>query len=518
MTSNLTEDPSDYPQSAHLQSLHDSVPSLNTKIHQNYGLEDSNLVPITEEDEKSLLNSQQRQGDDLECHFERGGVSRSTIRNSKKRNFMELKLDMSACKKNNLAPTEPPEKHDERQDAAAGETIRKISVIDTPQSPLTCEEFPQHCSEQVSDHLEQAPPHNQALPPVIKRCRNPSFDSRNLPPVPPVAVAESPNLSNPNTSASPNLSDINISSSPNLSPSAAKLELHRDLSLSEGEDIFEDLSNEINDELSEDEEIFDKISMNLDMVDVDIKFASTFNESSEVESGGQLPSSIPSPKTGKIQHLEGKPCLTDFETLEDELQSPAVVLRKTEVKKDIEYWEKRASSSAESRVLAKNFNDNFKRGSLQRSTIKRPRKKAPTPADRNLALNRCSESAGAGAGEIVSDINDLLEMTSPEKCEKSANTVPYFDGKNEEQQSGGGCTRPQSITPKPAPRKKLQQGRTKILARSDANDQSAAHLPKLDSGLDNGPAAAMVFSINTWDERKKEKNRSLPTKRLVEWF
>ena len=105
-----------------------------------------------------------------------------------------------------------------------------------------------------------------------KRCRNTSFDSSNLPPVPPVAVAESPNLSNPNTSASPNLSDINISSSPNLSPSAAKLELHRDLSLSEGEDIFEDLSNEINDELSEDEEIFDKISMNLDMVDVDIKF------------------------------------------------------------------------------------------------------------------------------------------------------------------------------------------------------------------------------------------------------
>ena len=187
MTSNLTEDPSDYPQSAHLQSLHDSVPSLNTKIHQNYGLEDSNLVPITEEDEKPLLNSQQRQDDDLECNFERGGVSRSTIRNSKKRNFMDLKLDMSACK-NNLAPTEPPEKHDERQDAASVETIRKISVIETPQSPLTCQDFPrQHCTEQASIHREQAPPHNQDLPPLIKRCRNPPFDSRNLPPVPPVA-------------------------------------------------------------------------------------------------------------------------------------------------------------------------------------------------------------------------------------------------------------------------------------------------------------------------------------------
>ena len=79
-----------------ITSLHDSVPSLNTNIYQYYGLGDSNLVPITEEDEKSSFNNNKS---DLE-EFKRGGVARSTIRNSKKKNFKELKLDMTMCKNN----------------------------------------------------------------------------------------------------------------------------------------------------------------------------------------------------------------------------------------------------------------------------------------------------------------------------------------------------------------------------------------------------------------------------------
>ena len=74
----------------YITSLHDSVPSLNTNIHQNYGMEDSNLVPITEEDEKSSFNYNH---EDLQAgEFKRGGVARSTIRNSKKKNFKQLKV------------------------------------------------------------------------------------------------------------------------------------------------------------------------------------------------------------------------------------------------------------------------------------------------------------------------------------------------------------------------------------------------------------------------------------------
>ena len=86
----------------HITSLHDSVSSVTANIYQNYGLAKSNLVPITEEDEKSSINYPPN---DLEetTEFKRGGVARSTKRASKKRNFKALKLDMSICK-NNLQP------------------------------------------------------------------------------------------------------------------------------------------------------------------------------------------------------------------------------------------------------------------------------------------------------------------------------------------------------------------------------------------------------------------------------
>ena len=145
------------------------------------------------------------------------------------------------------------------------------------------------------------------------------------------------------------------------------------------------------------------------------------------------------------------------------------VLRKIDLKKDIAYWEKRASASIESRLLAKNYNENFKRGSLQRSTLKRYNKKVETSKDHNLRPNSFVETPVA---EMLSEENDLLKMTSREK---SANTVPYSDGAK----SGSiGCSIPQSIKPKPAPRKNAPHGRTKILELDDTNTPSS-HLPKL---------------------------------------
>ena len=291
------------------------------------------------------------------------------------------------------------------------------------------------------------------------------------------------------------------------------------MSLSDGEEIFEDLSNEITDELSAEEDEFDKISMCLDLENIETKFEETFNGQREAaENDGCKAVHADhhrSPESTEIQEKDEKPISpkikTDICDISGQDQRTETVCQKSQLKQDIAYWEKRASNSAKSRVLAKNINENFKRSSLQRSTLKR---KTRPSFDRNLRSQ--SSSSMELTGEMLSKKDDLLEMTSEEK---SANTVPYFDGKND----SSGCNRPQSITPpQPAPRKKVAGGRTKILDRGDTNDgapSQTSHLPKLDTDKRTSrPHPGLVFSIKTWDQRRKEKNRSMPTKRLVEWF
>ena len=540
MNLTLLEDSSNYhptisgdqPQN-HITSLHDSVPSLNTNIHQNYGMEDSNLVPITEEDEKSSINYNHEQ---LQAgEFKRGGVARSTIRNSKKKNFKQLKLDMTVCR-NNLATDD----HDDDKfvedtvltDEVKPDPTLKIEIVDTPDSPFT----PLNIEAMKADknNFEKVDPKNNAEQndPIPKprdiQLKDTSKDllSTSQTSSPLSENQSSPNLmASRNDSTSPNLPTVSSkeslnlltsSKSPNLSSSSMKLVLYQDLSLSEGEEMFEDLSNEIADELSEDEEIFDKISMNIDLKNIDEEFQVTLNEHIEqVEPKMEIDSE-------KIQSKNEKP--TDkVDIKESEEEETDVVLRKPDLKKDIAYWEKRASDSAESRVLNKSFNENFKRGTFQRSTIKKSRKKVSS-LDMDLKSNRSSTSETTS--KILSAQNDLLKMTS---VEKSANADPYFDGKNSIHPSNAtGCssTHTQSITPKPAPRKKFpplqlrcQEGRTKILVRNDTNDQSSRHLPKLDSSVRTFQfGTRIIFSIKTWEQRRKEPNRSIPTKQLVEWF
>ena len=494
--------------------MHDSVPLLNTNIHQNYLTDDYNLGPISEDDESSLPQDIPDDSQMGSGNFERGGFKRSTVRNSKKKNFMQLKIDMTVCKNNHISPL----KNQQKNDRIMG-VPDKISLVKTPDSPLTpvnIKPVETMTTAEVGNNQFQERKLSK-LPPsaAIRVLDLPT--STTSPHLTKILKPGSPNLSS--TKSSPNLSSGNNvieSSSSNISLSSAKLEFHRDLSLSDGEEIFEDLSNEVEDELSAEEEEFDRISMCLDLENIESKFEETFNGQREaVENDGCKPVHADhhrTPESTEIQKKEEKPHSPETRTDKSaqDQRAEETVCQKSQLKQDIAYWEKRASNSAESRVLAKNINENFKRSSLQRSTLKR---KTRPSFDRNLRQSSCSMEL---TREIVSRKDDLLEMTSEEK---SANTVPYFDGKND----SSGCNRPQSITPpQPAPRKKVAGGRTKILDRGDSNDRApsqSSHLPKLATDKRTsrrGPG--LVFSIKTWDERRKEKNRSMPTKRLVEWF
>merc|ERR1711953_272807 len=187
------------------------------------------------------------------------------------------------------------------------------------------------------------------------------------------------------------------------------------------------------------------------------------------------------------------------------------VLRATSLRKDIAYWEKRSSSSLESRVLGRQLQDQFQRGSFQRSTIRKNKKTKieTSSSDSNLRSNSFVENSVAV--EMLSGKFDLVERTQRTAEEKSAIPVPYVDEKNKTK-----CTERQSIIPKPAPRKSLLIGGTKVLDRNNFQDK-CSHLPKLNPGRYK-VAPVIIFSLKTWEERKREADRVLPTKRLLEWF
>lgn len=486
------QDNSNFPMSfdgptLHITPLHDSVSSVTANIYQNYGLAQSNLVPITEEDEKSSINYPPN---DLEetTEFKRGGVARSTKRASKKRNFKALKLDMSICK-NNL---QPDTKHglisNEDNNLDGNNQIKTIQLVKTPDSPL------QNMNVDDGDMKESCP--SKISPLSIQ--------------------TESPNLSE----VQPRPNSRNLSSSP-------KVSMNPDLSISDGEDIFDDLSSEILGTMSEDEEMFDKISMNLDIEHADADFEVTLSESMESSRKQNIQTAANDKAEDlmqeEIQHFEEKPQHEDESVIKAELTpEPELVLRRTSLRHDIDYWEKRASDSAESRVLKININtDSFKRGSLQRSTIKKSKKKVCSPRmfDANLGSHN-SNAEKCVAAAMLSAKNDLLELTSADS------SVPCFDDKNDcgsESESGRGCIQPQSIKPIPAPRKKtlpVQRRKvgaslTKVLVRNDTND----YLPKLDPSIKAFQLhPTILFNIRTWEQRRKEKHRIIPTKRLVEWF
>ena len=102
--SNFPEEQSDWPADVSVSddlllitSLHDSVPSLNTNMNQNYGSQDHNLKPINEEEEISFPDYHE---DLAPAEFQRGGMARSTIRTNKSKNFKNLTLDMTICRDN----------------------------------------------------------------------------------------------------------------------------------------------------------------------------------------------------------------------------------------------------------------------------------------------------------------------------------------------------------------------------------------------------------------------------------
>ena len=464
--------------------MHDSVPSLTANIYQNYGLAQSNLVPITEEDEKSSINYPPN---DLEetTEFKRGGVARSTKRASKKRNFKQLKLDMSICKNNLQTDTKHELISNEDNNLDGNNQIKTIQLVKTPDSPT------QDMNVDDGDMME-------------------SCSSKTSPQS---IGLKSPNLSD--EESRPNSRNLSISS---------RVLISSNLSISDGEDIFDDLSSEILGTMSEDEEIFDKISMNIDIDNADADFEVTLSESLE-SSRKQTIIQTANDKAEvlmqeEIQHFEEKPQHEDEPLIKAEVTAePEVVLRKTSLKKDIAYWEKRASDSAESRVLNINITkDSFKRGSLQRSTIKKSKKKVSPPKPRMLDVNLGSNNSSAEkcvAAAMLSAKNDLLELTSADS------SVPCFDDKNDCESR---CIQPQSIKPIPAPRRRKNTlpvqprkvgARTKVLVRNDTND----YLPKLDPDIRTFQLhPTILFSIKTWEQRRKEKNRIIPTKRLVEWF
>ena len=489
-----------------ITSLHDSVPSLNTNIYQNYGSQDSNLKPIDEDDEKLSLTYQE----DLTLgEFKRGGIARSTIRTSKKKNFKNLKIDMTICKNNLDADNQHI-----KSEVLDVKTTPALDTADslTPLTPFSDEDFdslsPIYEDEIVDrkaidsrDSIKcESDDETTEISPDIK---NPRKEIASLHDVVLEAFKNREITENQNVLKSNDVRQNSKDESPNLPTTEKSPNLSQVISLSDGEEMFDDLSNEICDDLSDDEEIFEKLSMQIDLDDVDEKFDLTLNESHDIALKS-LPSHNSKEKQVEIIQASNSESKELLKTQEE-----GSVLRKTSLKKDIAYWEKRSSASPDSRVLSKQAEQHFHRGTVQRSTTRKiKRTKIETSSsDRNLGSNSIVEKSVAA--KMLSE-NDLVEMTL---TEKSANSGPYSDEKKPVR-----CTTQQSIIPKPAPRKSLLEGRTKVLDRNNSRDK-CSHLPNLGGGsVGYKPAPRMIFSIKTWEERKKEKNRSVPTKRLLEWF
>ena len=440
------------------------------------------------------------------------------MRKSRKKNFKNLKLDMTMCK-NNLRTDDDNLRCDVPDERPTPVAATPDSL--TPLTPFSERDF--SSLSPIYEDYENIPrngtdpiPHTECSSPeilnpqskvtsfqdvvaeAIKKSNiegneavmeskdiesDPEDNSLNLP----TLAENSPNLTIRNTDnkKSPNLSLVSLPAS-------------QDISLSDGEEIFADLSNEICDDLSDDEEMFERLSMQIDLDDVEEKFDLTLNESSHdivdrsSEEQQVVTTQASKPESGEI--LTG--------------QEGGLVSRKTSLKKDIAYWEKRSSWSPESRVLGRQGSNQFQRGTLQRSTVKKKKmiKIETSSTDCHLGSHRFVEESVAA--KMVSGESDLVETTP---SEKSVNSGPYFDeGKNLR------CTEQLSIIPKPAPRKSLLGGRTKVLDRNNPEDK-CSHLPKLEGGS-KVLATSFTFSIMTWEERKAEKDRILPTKRLLEWF
>ena len=472
-------------------------------MNQNYGSQDSNLKPINEEDEISYPGYQE---DLTLAEFKRGGMARSTIRTSRKKNFKNLTLDMTICKDNlktenyeespgdspaSLTPLTPfcdedfeslPPIHDDTD--VDIELIESKSTYDdkTKQTPLEIKSSPVESPVIIPEEKLQKDT-------AVLKPEDTKNESRNLPTLP-----ESPNLPEANNPKSPNLPKVSLPAS-------------LDISLSDGEDLFDDLSQEISDDLTDDEEMFERLSMQIDLDDVEEKFDLTLSESHQSQGGTGRPADHHSQVGNQVEVIQASNPESE-EIQETEEEQPEPVVLRTSLRKDIAYWEKRSSSSLESRVLGRKLSDQFQRGSVQRSTIRKNKKTKieTSSSDSNLGSNSSVENSVAA--EMLSGEIDLVERTPQEK---SAIPVPYVDEKNNTK-----CTERQSIIPKPAPRKSLLIGGTKVLDRNNFQDK-CSHLPKVESGRYK-VARSMIFSLRTWEERKRDKNRVVPTKRLLEWF
>ena len=484
-----------------ITSLHDSVPSLNTNMNQNYGSQDSNLKPINEEDEISFPGYHE---DLAPAEFKRGGMARSTMRLNRSKNFKNLTLDMTVCKDNLKTDNCYVEK------VSPGESTDSL----TPLTPFCDEDF-----ESLS------PTHDDVVNIEFKESKytyddKTTLEKENSPVESPITVpdenfqknTESVPVQNPESKNEPrnlpplqtsrNLSKADKKKSPNLP--RVSLPDSLDISLSDGEDLFDDLSNDMSEDLTEDEEVFEKLSMQIDLDDVDEKFDLTLSESHDM-AGTDKTAGHHSGENNQVEVTQ--PAKPESEERQ-ETEGSEPVLRGASLKKDIAYWEKRSSSSLESRVLARKANDQFQRRTLQRSTIRKNKKTKieTSSSDSNLGSNSFVENLVAA--EMLSGEIDLVERTPREK---SAIPVPYVDEKNKTK-----CTERQSIIPKPAPRKSLLIGGTKVLDRNNFQDK-CSHLPKLEPGRYK-VAPSMIFSLRGWEERKREKDRVVPTKRLLEWF
>merc|ERR1712130_989288 len=123
--------------------------------------DDFNLVPIDEEEEENLEENdeQSKVEEPTEITFSRGGFGRSTIRNSKKKNFKDLRINMDVVKNNHAFDSKYGKDINKKKESAKSIELQeniteKVHVRDSKESITDSEKKE---SEQLTNKIENYP-------------------------------------------------------------------------------------------------------------------------------------------------------------------------------------------------------------------------------------------------------------------------------------------------------------------------------------------------------------------------
>ena len=466
-----------------ISSLHDYHSSVDTNFNQYSGAnirqqnsnDEYNLVPIDEEDEDN--QEEDKEGGKLEeCSkitFSRGGFGRSTIRNSKKKNFKDLKINMDVVKNNHA--------NDQKED------FDNRKMKNEAANSMIHEEFPNVSQARNYEDSHNLVPKENTNENLLKGS---SISSKQHPRRDHITPDEHLDLNPPSTSST-------ISSTSRSNYESMTMEL----SLSEDEEIFNCLSIQISKNMSEDEEEFDRISMQIELDNVEEKFNETFNENPCKEMTKEnIKTIVKKEKEHSLEDNHEKKEKSNSNFLKKESET---ILRTSNIRSGIAYWEKRSS--------ADNFNEPkkaeiFRRGSLQRSSIRKTKQK-----NRDFGVeNKCPKLSNSKDDQTKEGYEKKSVSLQCSESEPKKRENVDMEIKNEEDSNTDF-----EILPTPAPRKSLIAKEDKC---SNIGVKYPSYLPQIDVKYKSSGNCPIIFSIKTWEERGEEGSSKPPEKVLLEWF